>query len=160
MSNWSARFTATFTPPASGEYRIGLVSAGYSRAKVDGKLVADAWTNWQPGRTYFEEGCDEVVGTIRLDAGRAYKVEIEFGKKPARMLDLGALRIGIGQPLGDDAIAEAVRAAKGADVAIVCIGRNGDWDTEGSDLLDIMRPGLLDELVGAVSAAYPRSIVV
>jgi beta-glucosidase len=160
MSNWSARFAATFTPPVSGEYRIGLVSAGYSRAKVDGKLVADAWTNWQPGRTYFEEGCDEVVGTIRLEAGRPYKIEIEFGKKPARMLDLGALRIGIGLPLGDEAIAEAVRAAKAADVAIVCIGRSGEWDTEGSDLLDIKLPGRQDELVAAIAAANPRTIVV
>src|SRR3569832_536058 len=101
MSNWSARFTATFTPPVRGENRIGLVSAGYSRAKVDGKLAADAWTNWQPGRTYFEEGCDEDVGTLRLEAGRPYKVEIEIGKKQARMLDLGALRIGLGLPLGD-----------------------------------------------------------
>ena len=160
MSNWSARFTATFTPEISGDYRIGLVSAGYSRAKVDGKLVADAWTNWKPGRTYFEEGNDEVVGSIRLEAGRTYTVEIEFGKKPAQMLDLAALRIGIGLPLGDEAIAEAVRAAKAADVAVVCIGRNGEWDTEGSDLLDIKLPGRQDELVTAVAAANPRTVVV
>ena len=160
MSNWSARFTATFTPQVSGDYRIGLVSAGYSRAKVDGKLVADAWTHWKPGRTFFEEGNDEVVGTVRLEAGRTYAIEIEFGKKPAQMLDLAALRIGIGLPLGDDAIAEAVRAAKAADVAVVCIGRSGEWDTEGSDLLDIKLPGRQDELVAAVAAANPRTVVV
>lgn len=161
MSSWSARFTATFTPEVSGEYRIGLVSVGYARAKVDGKLVTDAWGDkWAPGRTYFEEGNDEVVGTIRLDAGRAYTIEIEFGKKPARMLDFSALRIGIGLPLGDDAIAEAVRAAKAADVAVVCIGRSGEWDTEGSDLENIKLPGRQDELVAAVAAANPRTIVV
>lgn len=161
MSNWSARFTATFTPEVSGEYRIGLVSVGYSRAKVDGKLVADAWgSKWAPGRTYFEEGNDEVVGTIKLEAGRPYKVEIEFAKKPVRVLDFSALRIGIGLPLGEDAIAEAVRAAKAADVAIVCVGRSGEWDTEGSDLLDIKLPGRQDELVAAVAAANPRTIVV
>lgn len=161
MSNWSARFTATFTPEVSGEYRIGLVSVGYARAKVDGKLVTDAWGDkWAPGRTYFEEGNDEVVGTIRLDAGRAYTVEIEFGRKPARMLDFSALRIGIGLPLGDDAIAEAVRAAKAADVAVVCIGRSGEWDTEGSDLENIKLPGRQDELVAAVAAVNPRTIVV
>lgn len=157
---WSARYTTTFAPAASGEHRVGLVAAGYARVKVDGKIVADAWSNWAPGRTYFEEGSDEVVGTIRLEAGRSYRVELEFSKKPARILDFSAARLGIGLPLGEAAIAEAVAAAKSAEVAIVCVGRSGEWDTEGSDLLDIKLPGRQDELVRAVAAANPRTIVV
>jgi len=159
-SVWSARYTTTFVPEASGEHRVGVVAAGFARVKIDGKVVADAWSRWAPGRTYFEEGSDEVVGTIRLEAGRRYKVELEFGKKPHRILDFSAARIGIGLPLGDDAIAEAVAAAKAAEVAIVCVGRSGEWDTEGSDLLDIKLPGRQDELVRAVAAANPRTIVV
>ena len=157
---WSARYTTQFVPETSGEHRVGIVAAGYARVRIDGKLVADAWSNWRAGRTYFEEGSDEVVGTIDLEAGKSYRVELEFAKKPAKVLDFSAFRLGIGRPLGDDAIAEAVAAAKAADVAILCVGRTGEWDTEGSDLLDIRLPGRQDELIAAVAAANPRTVVV
>ncbi|MEO8756233.1 MAG: glycoside hydrolase family 3 C-terminal domain-containing protein [Devosia sp.] len=157
---WSARYTTQYVAKASGEHRVGIVAAGFARVKIDGKIIADAWTRWTAGRTYFEEGCDEVVGTVQLEAGRSYTVELEFGKKPAGVLDFSAARLGIGLPLGDAAIAEAVAAAKSTDVAIVCVGRSGQWDTEGADLLDIKLPGRQDELVSAVAKANPRTIVV
>ena len=45
-----------------------------------------------------------------------------------------AFRVGLGLPLGDAAIAAAAEAARAAEVALVFVGRNGEWDTEGSDL--------------------------
>ncbi len=53
---------------------------------------------------FFEEGCHEVVGSVHLQAGRAYRVELEFGKKPSDWL--AAFRMGIGLPLGDKSIRE------------------------------------------------------
>jgi len=158
--HFSARLRGSFTPERSGEHRVGIYSAGFSRVYVDGRLVADAWSNWTAGRTFFEEGCDEVVGTAMLEAGRAHEVVIEFATKPFATLGLAAFACGIGLPLGDEAIAEAVLAARNADVAVVCIGRNGEWDTEGSDLPDIELPGRQNELVAAVANANPRTVVV
>jgi beta-glucosidase len=157
---FSARFTGSFVPEQSGEHRVGIYSAGLSRAFVDGQLVADAWTSWGRGNTFFEEGCDEVVGTVHLEAGRTYEVVIEIASKDPEELSLAALSCGIGMPLGEAAIAEAARAAGTAEVAIVCVGRNGEWDTEGSDLTSIALPGRQDELVSAVAAANPNTIVV
>lgn len=159
-SAWSARFTTSLVPQESGEHRVGIAAAGLAKVLVDGKLIADDWTHWKKGRTYFEEGSDEVVGTLKMEAGRAYKVTIEFAVKPAAVLALSAFHMGIGKPLGDADITEAVKAAKAAEVAVVCVGRNGEWDTEGSDLLDIKLPGRQDELVSAVAAANPRTVVV
>jgi beta-glucosidase len=158
---WSARYTTDYVPAYTGEHRIGVVAAGYARVKVDGKLVADAWgAKWKKGRTFFEEGNDEVVGTMYLEAGRTYRVELEFGKKPFGILDFSAARLGIGLPLGDKAIAAAASVARDADIAIVFVGRSGEWDTEGADLLDIKLPGRQDELVSAVAKANKRTIVV
>jgi beta-glucosidase len=157
---WSVRLTGAFTPTRSGTHRVGVTSVGFARVYVDGRLVADAWAQWRRGRTFFEEGCDEVVGTIDLEAGKTCSVVIEFSKGRPKVLDFAALRVGIGYPLGDEAIAEAVAAARDAETAIVCIGRNGEWDTEGSDLQDIALPGRQNELVAAVAAANPRTIVV
>ena len=157
---WSARFSTDFVPEQSGEHRVGIAAAGLAKVLVDGKLIADDWSHWKKGRTYFEEGSDEVVGTLQMEAGRTYRVAIEFAVKPAAVLALSAFRMGIGKPLGDAEIAAAVAAAKSAEVAIVCIGRSGEWDTEGSDLLDIKLPGRQDELVRAVAAVNPRTVVV
>ncbi len=158
--HFSARLSGTYTPTASGQHRFGLYSAGLSRLLVDGVVVVDAWNGWVKGRTFFEEGCDEVVATVELEQGRTYAITIEFATKAFATLGLAALRAGIGLPLGDAAIVEAVSAAQAAETAIVFIGRTGEWDTEGSDLPSIALPGRQNELVFAVAAANPRTIVV
>jgi beta-glucosidase len=158
--HFSARISGTFTPQTSGLHRVGIYAAGFAKVYVDGKLIADAATNWTKGRTFFEEGCDEVIGTVELEAGRAHAVVIEFVTKDFATLGLAAFSCGIGLPLGDDAIAEAVRVAGEADQVVICIGRNGEWDTEGSDLASIELPGRQNELVAAVAAVNPNTIVV
>src|SRR5690606_18704121 len=110
--------------------------------------------------TFFEEGCDEVVGEVSLEAGKPVKIVIEFAAKDFSVLGVAAFRMGIGLPLGDAAIAEAARIAGESDIALVFIGRNGEWDTEGSDLPAIDLPGRQNELVSAVAAANPKTIVV
>lgn len=158
--HFSARLTGSFTPETSGVHRIGIYSAGLARVLVDGKLVADAWSDWRKGHTFFEEGCDEVVGTMALDAGQAHEVVIEFATKDFAVLGLAAFAAGIGLPLGEVAIAEAFTAARAAETAIVFVGRNGEWDSEGSDLPGIELPGRQNELISAVAKANPRTIVV
>ena len=158
--SWSAQFTGTFTPEVSGVHRIGLISVGVAKAYVDGKLVADSWTGWERRSAFFEEGGDEVTGDVELEAGRSYTITIEFSRRPCHVLDIPGIRLGIGRPLGDAEIAEAVAAARTAETAIVFVGRTGEWDTEGSDLPHIELPGRQNELVAAVAAANPRTIVV
>jgi len=58
--------------------------------------------------------------------------------------------------------AEAVAAAKSADVVIYVGGLNhhGGYDTEGADRKDIKLPGGQDELIQRVVQANPRTVVV
>ncbi|MEJ2019971.1 MAG: glycoside hydrolase family 3 C-terminal domain-containing protein, partial [Maritimibacter sp.] len=157
---FSARISGTYVAGVSGVHRFGIYSAGFSKMFVDGELVADAHTNWTKGRTVFEEGCDEVVGEKVLEAGKSYTVSIEFVAKEDAVLVLSVFRAGIGVPMGDAEIAEAARVAGEAETAVVFVGRSGEWDTEGSDLENIALPGRQDELVAAVCAANPRTVVV
>lgn len=159
-NHFSARLTGQFVPATSGIHRVGVFSAGYSRVYVNGKLVSDAWTHWKKGRTFFEEGCDEVIGEVDLVAGQPADITIEFATKEHSTLGIAAFRMGISAPLGDTAIEEAVAIARDADVALVFVGRNGEWDTEGSDLESITLPGRQDELVAAVATANPNTVVV
>lgn len=157
---FSARLTARVVPERTGRYRLGIAVAGFARVHVDGKLVANAWEGWKKGRTFFEEGCDEVVGEVDLVAGQEAVVSVEFSTRPSDNLTFSAFRLGLGLPMGDAEIAEAARVAAGAETAIVFVGRSGEWDTEGSDLEGIRLPGRQDELVAAVLAANPRTVVV
>ena len=159
-ANFSARVTGVFTPKVSGLHRVGVFAAGYAKVYVDGHLIANAWDGWKKGRTFFEEGCDEVVGEVSLTAGKAHQIVVEFCNKPADNLVFAGLRVGIGRPLGDEDIAHAARVAAKADRAVVFVGRSGEWDTEGSDLESIALPGRQDELVRAVLAANPNTVVV
>ncbi|WP_458115914.1 glycoside hydrolase family 3 C-terminal domain-containing protein [Arthrobacter sp. D2-10] len=60
----------------------------------------------------------------------------------------------------EELIAEAVAAAKGADVAVVVVGTNSRVESEGYDRTTLALPGLQDRLVSAVAAANPRTVVV
>ena len=157
---FSARISGSFTASHEGQHHVGIYSAGTARVFVDGLLVVDAWSSWGKGRTFFEEGCDEVIGTVELEAGRTYSIVIEFATREFATLGLAAFHCGIGFPLGDEAISEAVAHAAESEVALVFAGRNGEWDTEGSDLVDIVLPGRQNELIAAVAAANPRTVVV
>ena len=157
---FSLRLTGTYTPDVSGTYQVGLTSAGYAKAYLDGKLICDATTDWKAGRTFFEEGCEEVVAEIALEAGRRYELVVELVSKKTRNLAITAQRIGIGLAKDDELIAEAVEVARSADAVLLFVGRTGDWDTEGSDLLNIDLPGRQNELVEKVLAANPKTIVV
>ena len=59
-------------------------------------------------------------------------------------------------------VAEAVAAAKSADVVIYVGGLNhhGGYDTEGADRKDIKLPGGQDELIQKVVQANPKTVVV
>ncbi len=156
----SVRARSEFVARDGGVHHVGLVSAGLSRMFIDGKLVADAWTDWKAGSNYFLQGNDEVVGEIACEAGRTYEVVVEYSSVRESSLSFNALRVGITRPLGDRELDAAVEAARGADVALVFVGRNGEWDTEGNDLPDITLPGRQDELVKRVAEANRKTIVV
>ena len=161
-ARFSARLTGRFVARGHRRRTASAPSPpAWSGCSVDGALVADAWTGWTPGATFFEEGCDEVVGTVELD------------RRPARTRSSSSSPPGRRAPSASppSASASASRSAtprsprrstrpRAADTALVFVGRNGEWDTEGSDLPDIALPGRQDELVAAVAAANPRTVVV
>jgi beta-glucosidase len=157
---FSARINSQYTPIADGEHLFGLVSAGRSRLLVNGQLLLENWDAWQPGDAYFGSGSAETIGSLDLAAGHAYDLTIEYSCPPDSRLGIRALRVGITQPLGDEAIERAVALAEESDVALVFVGLSGEWDTEGGDRPHMDLVGRQDELITRVAAANPRTVVV
>ncbi len=60
----------------------------------------------------------------------------------------------------DELIAEAVEAARTADTAVVVVATTDRVESEGFDRTDLRLPGRQDELVRAVAAANPNTVVV
>ena len=155
---FSLRATCRFTPQETGPYTFGLASAGLSRLSIDGREVIENWAQQTPGGEYFGFGSSEVQAVVPLETGHEYLLTLEFARSEAA--SLAAVRLGCLPPVPADAIERAVALAASSDVAIVCVGFGGEWQSEGFDRPDMELPGKQNALIEQVAAANPRTIVV
>ena len=159
LERFSMRATTRFTPSVSGEHAFELTQVSPSRVLLDGVLVADGITERPaPGAAFFGFGATVPPAIVELEAGRGYDLVVEVVVQ--RVMMFGGLDLRVRAPFPDDAMERAVEAAAAADVAIVVVGTNDDWETEGEDRTTLSLPGAQDDLVAAVLAANPRTVVV
>ncbi|EGE61225.1 UNVERIFIED_ORG: beta-glucosidase [Rhizobium esperanzae] len=161
-ADFSARMTMRFVPEESGEHVFGMTNAGLARLFVDGMLMVDGHDGWTRGENYFGTANDEQRGTVTLDAGRSYEITVEYEpcKATEEGINLIAVRFGVEKPLSEADIESAVETARNADVALLFVGRDGEWDTEGLDLPDMRLPDRQEELIERVAAANANTVVV
>jgi beta-glucosidase len=155
---FSARLTATFTPDTSGTYTFSVSSNGLNRLFVDGEKVIDCW------QTVNEDDLDNVAafhGTgavIELVAGQRYDLKIDYAKH--QKMTWTGIRLGCVLAIPADAIEQAAKLAAECDTAVIFAGLNGEWESEGYDRPDMeLTPGQ-NELIEAVAAANPNTVVV
>src|ERR1035437_2060154 len=158
QNDFSVRVSAWLTADEGGSYAIAMRGFGGRRLLVDGVVVADEWE--APGAidvpTALFEG-KEHGGTFDLAAGKRVLVQAELHSEAHAPC---LLAVGCRPPTDAHAIERAVAAAASADVAIVVVGTDDTWDTEGRNPKPAMLPGLQDELVERIAAANPRTVVV
>ena len=154
----SVRLAATFVPEVSGAWRLGLESAGRAVLRLDGDVVVD---NSDPvrGSSFYGAGSEPVEVTFDLAAGRSYELSVDIWPRSGSSPIMGA-RIGADPPDTGDEFERAVTAAASADVAVVVVGSNGQWESEGHDRPDLALPGRQRELVEAVLEVNRRTVVV
>jgi beta-glucosidase len=145
---WTLRAACTYQPFATGEHRFKLKTNFAARLTVDGAVVLDSARG-------------DTEGAIELVAGEDAAVEV-LASPPdgADGVFRYALELRCAPPFPDDALERAVSAARAADAAIVVLGLDGEWETEGRDRDDLSLPGPQVELVRAVAAAQPRTVAV
>ncbi|KAG9012138.1 hypothetical protein FRB94_011835 [Tulasnella sp. JGI-2019a] len=168
---WTLKLRGKLRPvDKSANWQFGLTVAGRAKLYLDGELIIDNWTRQRRGESFFMTGTEEERGQVRLEAGRTYDVYVEFmnvrgpaeGDEDEVLLPGGpGIRLGGAEVLDPEgALAEAEHVAKAAEVAIVVVGLNGDWESEGYDRKTLALPGLTDDLVRRVAKANPKTIVV
>src|SRR5207302_5055806 len=67
---------------------------------------------------------------------------------------------GFFDPPDADAVGRAVALARGSDVVILCLGTNLRVEAEGRDRRNLDLPGAQEQLLEAVYAANPKTVVV
>ncbi|SGY69927.1 BQ5605_C004g03079 [Microbotryum silenes-dioicae] len=163
------RISCTYTPETSGPYLIDLCTLGFGSVLIDGLVVLDNVKTRKSGEIFFGGGSEEESATIQLEKGREYLIELRHSNNltSAEAGPFSAMPQAIGFRLGlypdqpeEVARQEAVELAKASDVAIVVVGTNKDWESEGFDRKTIALPGAQDALVQAVQAANPKTIIV
>jgi beta-glucosidase-like glycosyl hydrolase len=75
-------------------------------------------------------------------------------------LETEGLKYTTGEGAGSDSISQAAAIARDADVAIVYVGTTNAIEAEGRDRKSLALPGRQDELVRAIFAVNPKTVVV
>ncbi|MFF0700004.1 glycoside hydrolase family 3 protein [Streptomyces tendae] len=153
-----------YTPADSGPVRLGFALAGAGRLYVDGQLFIEAELgkdgDWGAGLI----SAPSTSAEIELAAGTPVDLRLVYDLTGRTGLATQAMSVRLGsEPVAfdeDALIAEAARAAAEADVALVVVGTNARVESEGRDRTSLSLPGRQDDLVRAVAAANPRTVVV
>ncbi len=153
--------TGTFIAPEAGTWRFSGGGLHRVRLWLDGE-AEPATDNMAAGA--INAGLGNHAGLIErdLEAGQAVDLRFDYEVPPGMPVALYNLGVGLLDPGSNerDALDAAVEAARGADVAVVVVGSNDEWESEGADRGDLTLPGAQDELIRRVAEASPRTVVV
>jgi beta-glucosidase len=150
-----------FVPDEDGDWRIGVTGLGRCVLTVDGTTVLEETEEPEVFDIHqMFASPPQHSTTVPLAAGRRVDVRIRY-RWPAQGF---IFRVGlvVGPPTrpADEELAHAVELARTSDVAVVVVGTSEDVESEGFDRTSLALPGRQDELVRAVAAANPRTVVV
>ena len=151
----------SFVPTSTGTWTIGVQGVGPFVLEIDGTTVLDV-DHAMPD--------DETTSVLAFpQSGVAHACEtgtpvgVTLRHSLLRHPPIYTASIVVGEPreaADEDELAHAVELARAADVAIVVVGTSDQDEAEGHDRSDLRLAGRQDELVAAVAAANPRTVVV
>jgi beta-glucosidase len=159
VQRFSMRATGMLRVEQDGPFEIGLVVLGRARVLLDGTELLDGWTQRLPrGEALMGFASQEITATAELRTGAPVELVVEFTND--RTPGFGACFVG-GRPAEpDDALERAAAVAAGADAAVVFVGTDEEWETEGNDRTSYDLPGRQAQLVERVASVNPRTVVV
>ncbi|MFJ8056015.1 beta-glucosidase H [Streptomyces sp. NPDC096142] len=161
----TVELAGTFTPRDTGEHTFGIKGLGAFTLTVDGTTYYDDVqrpVKEDPFGSFF--GSPEPRARVELTAGTPVEVSLTYVVSFAENRDLKVVGFTLvhqePQRDPDELIAEAVEAARAADTAVVVVATTERVESEGYDRTDLRLPGRQDDLVHAVAAANPNTVVI
>jgi beta-glucosidase len=155
---WSVDWKGFFTPKTTGIYRFSLGVGGIAQLYVNSKLVAGKRADF--GNVDSCAVTLTAATTVPIEVKYSARQGLETGIMVTTIPDIGTI-LGtfchVGYAAADTAIADAAAAAKAADVAVVFVS---DRTGEGGDREYLGLRGDQNNLIAAVAAANPKTVVV
>ncbi|MER7967475.1 beta-glucosidase family protein [Streptomyces sp. NPDC096080] len=162
----TVELTGTFTPRADGPHRFGVKGTGAFTLAVGGTVRFDGVQRPADDSDPFEAffGAPVERAEVPLTAGAPVEVSLTHVVAPPAGVPMKVVAFSLAHQEPerdpDELIAEAVEAARAADTAVVVVATTDRVESEGFDRADLTLPGRQDDLVRAVAAANPRTVVV
>ncbi|MDN4640051.1 glycoside hydrolase family 3 C-terminal domain-containing protein [Agreia sp. PsM10] len=154
-----------WTPRVSGDVLFGFGAAGRGRIYADGQLIREdgaAPVGMDLGASVLSP--PSISASVTVQAGEPIDLMVAFDLIAHEGALAGAFGITVGieadESVSQQLMMQAIHAAEAADVAIVVVGTNAQVESEGFDRNTLALPGLQDDLVRAVAAVNPRTVVV
>lgn len=123
-----------YIPDQEGDYEFGLTVFGTGKLYLDDELLIDNETVQRSGGSFFNVGTVEETGLKHLEAGRSYRLKVEFASGvTSKIRDAdgvvsfggGGIRIGGARVINpEEEIRNAVELAKEVDQVVLCVGLN------------------------------------
>ncbi|GAA2645761.1 glycoside hydrolase family 3 protein [Streptomyces vastus] len=162
----SVELTGTFTPRESGPHTFGVRGLGEFTLKVDGTTHFDGpqlpAEGADPFQAYFAPPAPRAEAELR--AGEPVEVSLKYVVTLPESVTMKVIAFTLAhqepQRDPDELIAEAAEAARAADTAVVVVATTERVESEGFDRKDLRLPGRQDDLVRAIAAANPNTVVV
>jgi beta-glucosidase len=152
-----------WTAETDGVHHLGVGTVGRIRLEVDGTEVFNGELEDDTdvlGAALFDP--PQTVHTVDATAGQSVRIEALYELPQDQSIPLTAILLGeetiVSDPRAE--IDAAVEAARTANAAVVVVGTNAAIESEGFDRKDLDLPGFQNELVEAVAAVNPRTVVV
>jgi len=161
----AVRLSTNLNVTESGRRLVGFASIQPSKIFIDGELVLDKHNPVETDDPFMAL-MDPPYSSVAHDfvAGTPMNITVEVDMRGRTGLALAAMSFQFGyeqdRTIDDALIAAAVAEAKASQLAIVVVGTNAQVESEGFDRKDLKLPGRQDELVEAVVAANPNTIVI
>jgi beta-glucosidase len=143
---FSVRWSGYLKIDRSSFYAINVSSDDGIRFYLDDRLVIDDWNDHAELTNSY---------TTYLQAGIFYKIKLEFYERGGSAI----CRLGL-RDTDTNLISQAIDAAKKSDIAIVFVGTNYTYESEGFDRKDLILPQNQDELIKRIAEANKNTIVV
>ena len=156
-ASFNVTLRGSFVPSASGPHALSAVITGAGRVQVGDAVVLDDPDRSLPrSPLFFGQASEEQTAVVECVEGTAIPVTISSTGRGG----FCGIRVGARAVDPPDLLERAVATASAADVALVVVGTNDEWETEGEDRATIHLPGDQDELVARVAAVNPNTVVV
>ncbi len=144
--NFSVRWSGYLKVNKTDNYTIDVSSDDGIRLYLNDELIINDWND----HAELTNSCP-----VFLEEGKFYKIKLEFYENGGAAI----CRLGLREK-DSNLFADAISAAKNSDVALVFVGTNYTYESEGFDRKDLILPQNQDELIRKVLEVNPNTIVI